>query len=88
MDAKFGIYAHWGIYSVPDYGNEWYAKRMYDLDHDIHRHHVESYGDLEVFGYKDFIPMFRAENYDPDEWADLIADSVRGTFCRFCACPS
>lgn len=74
-DAKFGIYAHWGIYSVPAYGNEWYGKRMYDLDQDIHRHHVETYGDPEVFGYKDFIPMFRAEHYDPDDWADLIAGS-------------
>ena len=75
MDAKFGIYAHWGIYSVPAYGNEWYGKRMYDLDSDIYRHHVETYGDPEVFGYKDFIPMFKAENYDPEEWADIIAGS-------------
>jgi alpha-L-fucosidase len=75
MDAKFGIYAHWGIYSVPAYGNEWYAKRMYDLDQDIHHHHLETYGDPAEFGYKDFVPMFRAENYDPDEWAELIASS-------------
>ena len=75
MDAKFGIYAHWGIYSVPAYGNEWYAKRMYDPESDIYRHHVETYGDPGEFGYQEFIPMFRAENYDPDEWADIISGS-------------
>jgi len=75
MDAKFGIYAHWGVYSVPAYGNEWYAKRMYEMESDIYRHHVETYGDPSEFGYKEFIPMFRAENYDPDEWAEIIAGS-------------
>lgn len=75
IDAKFGIYAHWGIYSVPAFGNEWYAKRMYDKDNEAYKHHVETYGDPSRFGYKDFIPMFKAENFDPAEWADLIAAS-------------
>jgi alpha-L-fucosidase len=75
LDAKFGIYAHWGIYSVPAYGNEWYAKRMYVLGEDIHRHHVETWGEPEEFGYKEFIPLFQAEHYNPNEWADIIAES-------------
>jgi len=75
LDAKFGIYAHWGVYSVPAYGNEWYAKWMYNRNHAIHAHHVKTYGDPSTFGYKDFVPMFKAERFDPQAWADLIAES-------------
>jgi len=75
LDAKFGIYAHWGLYSVPAYGNEWYGRRMYEKDSDIHRHHVETYGDPSIFGNKEFVPLFKAENYDPGEWADIIEAS-------------
>ncbi len=75
LDAKFGIYAHWGLYSVPAYGNEWYGRRMYEVGSDIHQHHVETYGDPAEFGNKDFVPLFKAENYDPDEWADIIKAS-------------
>ena len=77
LDAKFGIYAHWGVYSVPAFGNEWYAKRMYDKRdklgvYDFHR---EKYGDPSEFGYKDLIPRFKAEKFNPDAWAELVARS-------------
>jgi alpha-L-fucosidase len=77
IDAKFGIYAHWGIYSVPAYGNEWYGKSMYDKDNkrNIYDHHKEAWGGAGKFGYREFIPMFKAENFDPAEWADVIAKS-------------
>jgi alpha-L-fucosidase len=75
LDAKFGIYAHWGLYSVPAYGNEWYGRMMYDVGSDIHRHHVETYGDPSEFGNKEFVPLFKAENFNPDEWADIIEAS-------------
>jgi alpha-L-fucosidase len=75
IDAKFGVYAHWGIYSVPAFGNEWYAKHMYDPSTEIFQHHLKRYGPPETFGYKDFISRFRAEHYDPIEWAEIIADS-------------
>jgi alpha-L-fucosidase len=75
IDAKFGIYAHWGVYSVPAYGSEWYAKRMYDKNNVVFKHHFETYDDLSKFGYKDFIPMFKTENYKPAEWADVISSS-------------
>jgi len=74
-DSKFGIYAHWGLYSVPGFGNEWYGKWMYDPSHDIHKQHVEKFGSPSIFGYKDFIPKFTAEHYDPDAWADLFKQS-------------
>ncbi len=76
-DAKFGIYAHWGIYSVPAYGSEWYGRLMYDETNprDVYRHHRETYGGPESFGYREFIPRFKAENFDPDAWADVIRRS-------------
>ncbi len=77
QDAKFGIYAHWGVYSVPAFGNEWYAKRMYDPKDPkgVWEHHRKTYGTQDKFGYKDFIPMFKAEKFNPDEWAELIQQS-------------
>ena len=71
-DAKFGIYFHWGVYSVPAYKTEWYSHYMYVPDHPIHKYHVETYGPLNEFGYKDFIPLFRAEKFDADQWAGLF----------------
>jgi alpha-L-fucosidase len=75
--AKFGIFIHWGVYSVPawapvgeDYA-EWYWARMSRAELPTHRHHAEVWG--EDFAYDDFIPMFTAENYDPRDWVELFA---------------
>ena len=54
--AKFGIFLHWGLYAVPAYHNEWYAKHMYAQ---FAPWHAEHYGPPDQFGYKDFIPMFQ-----------------------------
>ena len=72
QDAKFGIFIHWGVYSVPAFDNEWYPRNMYLVDNPVYQHHVETYGPQSKFGYKDFIPMFKAENFDADRWADLF----------------
>ncbi len=74
-DAKFGIFIHWGVYSVPAYGNEWYPRNMYQEGSNEYEHHRKTYGDHTQFGYKDFIPMFKAENFNPDEWAELFKNS-------------
>ncbi len=71
-DAKFGIYFHWGVYSVPAFGNEWYPRNMYDINSPEYRHHVKTYGEPNKFGYPDFVPMFKAEKFNADEWADLF----------------
>jgi len=71
-DAKFGIYFHWGVYSVPAYHNEWYPRNMHILGEKANKHHIETYGDPTKFGYHDFIPMFKAENFDAKRWADLF----------------
>ncbi|MDN8589203.1 alpha-L-fucosidase [Chryseobacterium mucoviscidosis] len=71
-NAKFGIFIHWGLYSVPAFDNEWYSRNMYMEGSKAHEHHLAVYGPPKDFGYKDFIPMFRAENFDADEWAALF----------------
>lgn len=71
-DAKLGIYFHWGIYSVPAYGNEWYPRWMHFKDNKFYKHHVETYGEISEFGYHDFVPMFKAEKFDAKKWADLF----------------
>lgn len=82
IGAKFGIFSHFGIFSVPAHGSEWYEKFMYAGGDDstlksMHNHgsfvawHTAHYGPPDKFGYKDFIPMFRAEKFDADEWAEL-----------------
>jgi alpha-L-fucosidase len=74
-DAKFGIYTHWGPYSVPAYGpnGTWYSHRCYsDAKSAQRKYHEQHFGPLEKFGYKDFIPMFTAEKFDADEWATLF----------------
>ncbi|MEM2456374.1 MAG: alpha-L-fucosidase [Candidatus Bathyarchaeia archaeon] len=75
MDAKFGIFIHWGVYSVPAFQNEWYPRNMYIRGHPAYYHHLETYGPHDKFGYKDFIPMFTAENWDPVDWAKLFREA-------------
>src|SRR5213592_322004 len=72
VDGKFGIFIHWGVYSVPAFGNEWYPRNMYKRDEAAFRHHVETFGPQSRFGYKDFIPLFRAEKFDARSWAALF----------------
>jgi len=74
-DAKFGIFIHWGVYSVPAFGNEWYPRNMYQEGSDEYKHHLARYGAPSTFGYKDFIPRFKAEHFDPVQWAELFKAS-------------
>ncbi|MHB8901258.1 MAG: alpha-L-fucosidase [Thermoguttaceae bacterium] len=72
-DAKIGIYFHWGVYTVPAYGNEWYAQRMHNkTGKSYYQHHVETYGEPDKYPYHNFIPQFKAEKFDAAEWADLF----------------
>jgi alpha-L-fucosidase len=74
-DAKFGIFIHWGVYSVPAFGSEWYSRNMYVQGSKEFAHHVATYGPQSQFGYKDFIPRFRAEHFDPAAWAKLFREA-------------
>jgi alpha-L-fucosidase len=74
-DAKFGIYAHLGVYCVPAYSNEWYPNNMYmkdDNPNSVYQYHKRTFGDQSQFGYKDFIPMFQLEKFDPALYQQLV----------------
>ena len=75
VNAKFGIFIHWGVYSVPAFMNEWYPRNMYIQGSEEFKHHVATYGEHRNFGYKDYIPLFKAESFDADEWASLFQKS-------------
>ncbi len=81
QDAKFGIFIHWGIYSVPawrklepglyaSYAEWYYARVMYNPNNGGRAFHIKNYG--KDFEYRDFAPMFKAELFDPDFFADLF----------------
>jgi alpha-L-fucosidase len=90
-DAKFGIYFHWGVYSVPAFANEWYPRHMYMEGRKENRHHIEKYGTPEEWPFHNFItgakdkegnfvqfaPKLKSNGgqFDPEEWADLFAKS-------------
>ncbi|MCR5426044.1 MAG: alpha-L-fucosidase [Lachnospiraceae bacterium] len=75
---KFGIFMHWGLYSVPASQNEWYSRNMYIQGDPAFEHHVKTYGPQKEFGYKDFIPLFQAEHFDPKEWIRLFREAGAG----------
>ena len=72
-DAKFGIWAHWGPQSVPMVG-DWYAKHMYVQGdgRGQNAHHVEHFGHPSEVGFKDIIPQWKAEKFDPEQLMDLF----------------
>ena len=92
-DCKFGIFIHWGIYSVPAFAphtwelgevdsKEWFADNPYAEWYynslnigkgPTYKHHIEKYG--KDFKYEDFIPMWKAENWDPKQWAEIFKEA-------------
>ena len=93
-DAKFGIYFHWGPYSVPAYGNEHYPRTMYGhpsgkmpvksankRNYNLgvgfqsfreHLFHIDNYGDPAEFEYHHLIPLFKGDEFNAEEWAQLF----------------
>lgn len=75
---KLGIFIHWGLYSVPAFSNEWYSRNMYKQGMPAYEHHRKTYGEQSKFGYKDFIPLFRAEQFSPETWITLFKEAGAG----------
>lgn len=73
-DAKVGIFIHWGVYSVPTHGTEWFWTNW-------RNEHVPSYVEYMTknfkpgFTYQEFASQFTAEHFDPNEWAKLFEES-------------
>ena len=88
QDAKFGIYYHWGVFSVPAFSSEWYPRNMYNSGSIENQHHIATYGDPSVWPYHNFIlgandksgnfvqfaPKLTSAggNWDPNAWAQLF----------------
>ena len=64
-NAKFGIWAHWGPQCVEGTG-DWMARSLYMEGSNVYKHHVEHYGHPSEVGFKDIIPLFKAEHWNPD----------------------
>ncbi len=64
-DAKFGIWSHWGPQAVPERG-DWYARKMYQQGSPVYRDHLERWGHPSKHGYKDLLPLWKAEKWDPE----------------------
>lgn len=78
-DAKLGVYFHWGVYSVPAWGTEWYPRWMYVPDRpdhlwggSVYEYHLETYG--QDVHYHDYIDEWKGEKFDAVEWVDLFED--------------
>lgn len=93
-DAKLGFWPIWGVFSSPafkgDHAAEWYGRWMYCKEGQscrdnqglaTHLHHINTYGDPSMFGYKDLIPTWTAEKFNPDAWADLCVEGGAKFFC-------
>ncbi|MCD6355052.1 MAG: alpha-L-fucosidase [Prolixibacteraceae bacterium] len=85
LDAKFGMYTHWGVYSVPAYLGNTYIRNMYtpngrdskplEKSEKTYKYHLENYGDPTEFGYTDFIPLFKAEKYKGEDFVKLMQET-------------
>ena len=90
QDAKFGIFIHWGPNSVPEMHTDWYSRWMYldeghvdhitgekqdEVPHPAAVFHKENYGDPKDFGFKDLLPMWTMEKFNPTEWVKLFKAS-------------
>ncbi len=73
-DAKLAFWSHWGPQSVPMYG-DWYARHMYVEGSDQYRHHWRVYGHPSKHGWKDVVPLWKAENFDPDGLMSLFVEA-------------
>ncbi len=79
-DAKFGIFIHWGVYAVPGAESEWYPRNMYKPEEGAYKNFQSHFASTDpaqkdALGYKDLIPKFKAEKWDPAAWAALFKEA-------------
>jgi alpha-L-fucosidase len=70
LNAKFGIWAHWGPQCEPEFG-DWYARAMYEEGGEAYKYHLKKYGHPSAFGFKDVINQWQADRWDPDALVGL-----------------
>lgn len=73
-NAKFGIWAHWGPQCQPEDG-DWYARNMYSENDRMYKYQIDAMGHPSEFGFKDWIPLWKADQWDPDSLIHLYKDA-------------
>jgi alpha-L-fucosidase len=79
-DAKLGMWACWGPEAVPEMG-DWYARNLYIQGHEQYEHHLKTYGHPSKKGYKDLVPLWKGENWDPNRLMSLYKKAGAKYFC-------
>lgn len=76
-DAKLGIFIHYGLFSATGNSRKgcWYGNFMYRGGHPVQQYHIERFGPLDKFGYKDFAPLLTGEKFNADEWVGLFKEA-------------
>ena len=74
VDGKFGIFIHYGVYTVAAHASEWYPRHMYS-NAGVQKWHEEHFGKVDSIGYKDLVPLLKMEKFKADEWAELFKKS-------------
>ncbi|NQZ57173.1 MAG: alpha-L-fucosidase [Lentisphaeraceae bacterium] len=74
-DAKFGVYCHWGVYTVPEMFTEWYPRSMFDDASAVQKFHSKKYGNPADFPYHKMVPLFTAPKFNAAEWATVFKSS-------------
>lgn len=74
LDGKFGIFIHYGVYTVAAHASEWYPRHMYS-NSGVQKWHEEHFGRVDSIGYKDLIPLLKMDRFNADEWAELFKKS-------------
>lgn len=75
-EKRFGIFIHWGVYSVPANTNEWYPRMMYLKGNPACMHHNRKYG--REIEYRHFVEQFKPERFNAEEWVDIFKKSGAG----------
>jgi len=74
VDGKFGIFIHYGVYTVAAHASEWYPRHMYS-NTGVQKWHEEHFGKVDSIGYKDLVPLLKMGKFKADEWAELFEKS-------------
>ena len=76
-DAKLGIFLHWGPSSVAAV-DDWYGRNMYVQGHPAYEYHKKTFGHPSEFGFKDLLPLWKAENFDADYLVSAFKNAGAG----------
>ncbi|MBC7888385.1 MAG: alpha-L-fucosidase [Ferruginibacter sp.] len=74
LDGKFGIFIHYGVYTVAAHASEWYPRHMYSND-GVRKWHEEHFGRVDSFGYQSLVPLFKMDKFKAEEWAEIFKKS-------------